>query len=166
MSSVGCMLLLCSSVQAGHLRQPFERCRLYVTAVFLCPGWSSEAGLYVTAVFPCPGWSSLSPEQTFEQYSVPCRELRQGDLCLASGGPLQSPRPPLSAAHTPPGSPAARVVPPPPAGRPAPPPPAATAAAAAADNPAKPKRPMNGFMLFAKKYRVELINQHPGKDNR
>jgi len=30
----------------------------------------------------------------------------------------------------------------------------------------KPKRPMNGFMLFAKKYRIELIQQHPGKDNR
>merc|ERR1711894_328863 len=30
----------------------------------------------------------------------------------------------------------------------------------------KPKRPMNGFMLFAKKYRLELIQQHPGKDSR
>lgn len=30
----------------------------------------------------------------------------------------------------------------------------------------KPKRPMNGFMLFAKKYRLELIQKHPGKDNR
>ena len=34
------------------------------------------------------------------------------------------------------------------------------------DNSDKPKRPMNGFMLFAKKYRLELIQQHPGKDNR
>jgi hypothetical protein len=34
------------------------------------------------------------------------------------------------------------------------------------NNPDKPKRPMNGFMLFAKKYRLELIQQHPGKDNR
>lgn len=33
-------------------------------------------------------------------------------------------------------------------------------------DPDKPKRPMNGFMLFAKKYRLELIQQHPGKDNR
>ena len=33
-------------------------------------------------------------------------------------------------------------------------------------DPEKPKRPMNGFMLFAKKYRLELIQQHPGKDNR
>ena len=35
-----------------------------------------------------------------------------------------------------------------------------------AKDPEKPKRPMNGFMLFAKKYRLELIQQHPGKDNR
>lgn len=30
----------------------------------------------------------------------------------------------------------------------------------------RPKRPMNAFMLFAKKYRLELIQLHPGKDNR
>ena len=30
----------------------------------------------------------------------------------------------------------------------------------------KLQRPMNGFMLFAKKFRLELIQQHPGKDNR
>ena len=35
-----------------------------------------------------------------------------------------------------------------------------------AADPDRAKRPMNGFMLFAKKYRLELIQQHPGKDNR
>ncbi|KAF2357338.1 Ataxin AXH domain [Trinorchestia longiramus] len=30
----------------------------------------------------------------------------------------------------------------------------------------KPRRPMNGFMLFAKRHRLKLIQQHPGKDNR
>nr|CAD7446432.1 unnamed protein product [Timema bartmani] len=30
----------------------------------------------------------------------------------------------------------------------------------------RPKRPMNAFMLFAKRYRLELIQLHPGKDNR
>ena len=35
-----------------------------------------------------------------------------------------------------------------------------------ANDPDKPKRPMNGFMLFAKKFRLELIQAHPGKDNR
>lgn len=28
------------------------------------------------------------------------------------------------------------------------------------------KRPMNGFMLFAQKYRLQLIQQYPGRDNR
>ncbi|XP_048863866.1 HMG box-containing protein 1-like isoform X2 [Brienomyrus brachyistius] len=32
--------------------------------------------------------------------------------------------------------------------------------------PTKCKRPMNAFMLFAKKYRVEYTQMHPGKDNR
>lgn len=32
--------------------------------------------------------------------------------------------------------------------------------------PNKCKRPMNAFMLFAKKYRVEYTQMHPGKDNR
>jgi len=33
-------------------------------------------------------------------------------------------------------------------------------------DPNRPKRPMNAFMLFAKKHRLELIQKHPGKDNR
>uniref|UniRef100_A0A8C2XUJ6 HMG box-containing protein 1 n=1 Tax=Cyclopterus lumpus TaxID=8103 RepID=A0A8C2XUJ6_CYCLU len=32
--------------------------------------------------------------------------------------------------------------------------------------PTKCKRPMNAFMLFAKKYRVEYTHMYPGKDNR
>ena len=28
------------------------------------------------------------------------------------------------------------------------------------------KRPMNAFMLFAKRYRLEITQKHPGKDNR
>ena len=30
----------------------------------------------------------------------------------------------------------------------------------------KDRRPMNGFMLFAKSMRVELTKEYPGKDNR
>ena len=30
----------------------------------------------------------------------------------------------------------------------------------------KGKRPMNGFMLFAKRYRMEYMQLYPGKDNR
>lgn len=32
--------------------------------------------------------------------------------------------------------------------------------------PSPAKRPMNGFMLFAQKYRLQLIQQYPGRDNR
>lgn len=32
--------------------------------------------------------------------------------------------------------------------------------------PTPAKRPMNGFMLFAQKYRLQLIQQFPGRDNR
>jgi len=32
--------------------------------------------------------------------------------------------------------------------------------------PVRCKRPMNAFMLFAKKYRVEYTQMYPGKDNR
>ncbi|EHB15694.1 HMG box-containing protein 1 [Heterocephalus glaber] len=35
-----------------------------------------------------------------------------------------------------------------------------------ASSPNKCKRPMNAFMLFAKKYRVEYTQMYPGKDNR
>ncbi|XP_037088639.1 HMG box-containing protein 1-like [Pollicipes pollicipes] len=120
-----------------------DRCILHMQAIYTAqPDFLAACLVQQPFFVQNHGWSSLSPEQTFEQCSVPCRELRQGDVCLMSGGPLHSPRPlglapPLSATQTPPGSP-----------------------------PVKPKRPMNGFMLFAKKYRVELINQHPGKDNR
>lgn len=33
-------------------------------------------------------------------------------------------------------------------------------------NPDRVKRPMNAFMLFAKKYRPEITQDNPGKDNR
>ena len=36
----------------------------------------------------------------------------------------------------------------------------------ASGQPPPAKRPMNGFMLFAQKYRLQLIQQFPGRDNR
>ena len=33
-------------------------------------------------------------------------------------------------------------------------------------NPDRVKRPMNAFMLFAKRYRTEITQDNPGKDNR
>ncbi|XP_062418943.1 HMG box-containing protein 1 isoform X3 [Pungitius pungitius] len=41
-----------------------------------------------------------------------------------------------------------------------------TSGTAAGAAPTKCKRPMNAFMLFAKKYRVEYTQMYPGKDNR
>ncbi|XP_044136131.1 HMG box-containing protein 1 [Bufo gargarizans] len=41
-----------------------------------------------------------------------------------------------------------------------------TANSVMATSPNKCKRPMNAFMLFAKKYRVEYTQMYPGKDNR
>ncbi|XP_063304163.1 HMG box-containing protein 1 [Pelobates fuscus] len=41
-----------------------------------------------------------------------------------------------------------------------------TANSVIATSPNKCKRPMNAFMLFAKKYRVEYTQMYPGKDNR
>ncbi|XP_061570090.1 HMG box-containing protein 1-like isoform X2 [Cololabis saira] len=42
----------------------------------------------------------------------------------------------------------------------------AKAPAGGAAQPGRCKRPMNAFMLFAKKYRVEYTQMYPGKDNR
>lgn len=41
-----------------------------------------------------------------------------------------------------------------------------TSVTATVATPTKCKRPMNAFMLFAKKYRVEYTHMYPGKDNR
>lgn len=41
-----------------------------------------------------------------------------------------------------------------------------TSGTASVATPTKCKRPMNAFMLFAKKYRVEYTQMYPGKDNR
>ncbi|KAM6960848.1 HMG box-containing protein 1 [Aplochiton taeniatus] len=41
-----------------------------------------------------------------------------------------------------------------------------TSGAVSSATPVKSKRPMNAFMLFAKKYRVEYTQMYPGKDNR
>uniref|UniRef100_A0A5F8H286 HMG box-containing protein 1 n=1 Tax=Monodelphis domestica TaxID=13616 RepID=A0A5F8H286_MONDO len=41
-----------------------------------------------------------------------------------------------------------------------------TTSTVSATSPNKCKRPMNAFMLFAKKYRVEYTQMYPGKDNR
>ncbi|KAK3869259.1 hypothetical protein Pcinc_025417 [Petrolisthes cinctipes] len=142
------------------------------------------------------GWCSVFPDRTAERYSFPCQQLQEGDVCLPPYHPetTQTPIPvvtpdltdamkrfdfndePLDggagaysappsatfAPHThrtiflsPPASPSKK-------GR--------GGMGAMGGGPEgtgnRPRRPMNGFMLFAKHHRLKLIQQYPGKDNR
>lgn len=138
------------------------------------------------------GWCSLSPTSTATHYGIRCQELLSGDICLPPNHPDAIRTPDLcdrfkrfefttSAAEDSPraiqgtafafhpsisntvASAASHLK--------GSPPPTTTGVNSPAKTKKdkdcdKPKRPMNGFMLFAKKYRLELIQQHPGKDNR
>ena len=137
------------------------------------------------------GWCSSQCRLTIEKYGIPCQDLSVGDVCLPPNHPEAVRTPDLcdrfrrfefdsTAVHTPTesGPAVAAVTPSPLAITPtrrkgmmmSPPmsPAKLKKEKAEKDSGAepKPKRPMNGFMLFAKKYRLELIQQHPGKDNR
>lgn len=139
------------------------------------------------------GWCSACPRLSLDKYGIPCKDLSPGDVCLppnhpeavhtpdlcdrfkrfefnnhelaeqfspggprSGGGPLrhgianllpslrQNHNASIGSVMSPPMSPARKKT----------------------VDPDKPKRPMNGFMLFAKKFRLELIQKHPGKDNR
>ncbi|KAM9327508.1 HMG box-containing protein 1-like [Pholidichthys leucotaenia] len=142
------------------------------------------------------GWSSFYPSLTVVQYGIPCYEMDVGDVCLppghrdakhtdnslvfdtfrsydftpldssavyvlssmarrrrasqSSGGTLspdrETPRDSRSPSHS-----------------------YSTLQKPARNQPvsvSRCKRPMNAFMLFAKKYRVEYTQMYPGKDNR
>ena len=138
------------------------------------------------------GWCSLSPLRTSSHYAIRCHELTTGDTCLPPNHPeairtpdlcdrfkrfefsttddLTSPRAIhqggsafIFGHHNAPAPPTSTGPSGLLKGSPPPPSPAKIKKEKDCD---KPKRPMNGFMLFAKKYRLELIQQHPGKDNR
>lgn len=136
------------------------------------------------------GWCSARPRQTLDRYGIPCQDLSTGDICLPPNHPEAvktpdlcdrfkrfefssadladqlSPGGPRGAHHSAalrhniasllPGVRAHSMMSPP----------MSPAKHKKAVDPDKPKRPMNGFMLFAKKFRLELIQAHPGKDNR
>ncbi|KAJ8249630.1 hypothetical protein COCON_G00228460 [Conger conger] len=107
------------------------------------------------------GWSSFHPSLTVVQHGIPCYEAQPGDVCLPPGH-----RDAVGSAHslvfhtfrrfdfTPLDSSAVKA-----RRRPSP-------GAASPATPTKCKRPMNAFMLFAKKYRVEYTQMYPGRDNR
>ena len=124
-------------------------------------------------VLSVSGWSSAKTRLSLEKFGIPFQELSVGDVCLPPNHPEAVRTPDLcdrfrrfEFSTEDPISPLARPVP-----RLVPvnskmSPPSSPATKKEKDNSDKPKRPMNGFMLFAKKYRLELIQQHPGKDNR
>ncbi|XP_014670301.1 PREDICTED: HMG box-containing protein 1-like isoform X2 [Priapulus caudatus] len=126
------------------------------------------------------GWSSFCPALTMEYYGIPCREMEVGDVCLPPNHPEASF---TTEAYeclrnydlTPEDSTAVFML--------------SSMARQKRDllevAPMKPvpssksrmrhkseptltrvKRPMNAFMLFAKRYRLEYTQQHPGRDNR
>ncbi|XP_023832287.1 HMG box-containing protein 1-like, partial [Salvelinus sp. IW2-2015] len=137
------------------------------------------------------GWSSFYPSLTVVQYGIPCYEVMVGDVCLPPGHrdavhtddslvfdtfrsydftPLDS-----SAVYV--LSSMARQRRTSQSGGGAVSPDQDThrnkliksqqdSGAAGGASPTKCKRPMNAFMLFAKKFRLEYTQMYPGKDNR
>ena len=119
------------------------------------------------------GWSSAQPRSSLDKFGIPCQDLSVGDICLPPNHPEAVRTPDLcdrfrrfEFSTDDPISPLARPMPRLVAVGSKTSPPSSPAKKKEKDNSDKPKRPMNGFMLFAKKYRLELIQQHPGKDNR
>ncbi|KDR16774.1 HMG box-containing protein 1-like isoform X2 [Zootermopsis nevadensis] len=142
-----------------------EQCQGEVTA---------QCNLYHTFYIKDRGWCAVYPEHVFKQYGVSCQRLEQTDICLPSSRvPVVSPDicdkfkrfsfPPEGLgmpSHLPTTS---HISPLPPPDSFLSPPTSPTKKVRDTD---RPKRPMNAFMLFAKRYRPELIPLHPGKDNR
>uniref|UniRef100_A0A8C4RAT7 HMG box-containing protein 1 n=1 Tax=Eptatretus burgeri TaxID=7764 RepID=A0A8C4RAT7_EPTBU len=137
------------------------------------------------------GWSSFQPSLTVMKYGLPCREIENGDVCLppshpeahnpddsgvfdalksfdftpvdsaavfvlssmarqrrasqCGGAPDMLPNQSMQPTTLTPGTPITPTTP---------------------TTPTRNKRPMNAFMLFAKRYRVEYTHMYPGKDNR
>uniref|UniRef100_A0A669EL68 HMG box-containing protein 1 n=1 Tax=Oreochromis niloticus TaxID=8128 RepID=A0A669EL68_ORENI len=138
------------------------------------------------------GWSSFYPSLTVVHYGIPCYEMEVGDVCLPPGHrdakhtedspvfdtfksydftPLDSSavyvlssmarRRRASQSSRGAVSPDRDVLQgPPPKNQ------LLSTQGGSSATPTKCKRPMNAFMLFAKKFRVEYTQMYPGKDNR
>ncbi|XP_070557664.1 HMG box-containing protein 1-like isoform X2 [Ptychodera flava] len=133
------------------------------------------------------GWSSYNPCLTVEKYGIPCCELECGDMCLAPSHPeaisfldsevfesfksfdftpmdssavlaLSSMARHRRDLETSPKSPTSPTK----TGTPVSP----NRQKKYKAEPSRGKRPMNAFMLFAKKFRLEYTQLYPGKDNR
>uniref|UniRef100_S4RCE0 HMG box-containing protein 1 n=1 Tax=Petromyzon marinus TaxID=7757 RepID=S4RCE0_PETMA len=128
------------------------------------------------------GWASFHPSLTVIKYGIPCSDMEVRDVCLPPDHPLAQSSADSgvfdafkSFDFTPMDSSAVYVLSsmarqrcaslggqslsPGTAGPMAP-------APATPNTPMRNKRPMNAFMLFAKRFRVEYTKMYPGKDNR
>ncbi|XP_069704516.1 HMG box-containing protein 1-like [Periplaneta americana] len=116
------------------------------------------------------GWCAVYPDYVLKQYGVSCQLLEHNDICLPPPRlPVVSPDicDRFKRFSFPPEDVGASV----PLSLPAFQPPDSFLSPPASPHKKlrdaeRPKRPMNAFMLFAKRYRLELIQLHPGKDNR
>ncbi|XP_059474160.1 HMG box-containing protein 1-like [Neocloeon triangulifer] len=154
--------LLLQMHHPAEIRRPWEGCI------------AAECELEHPFLVQDKGWCAAYPDLALQKYGLVCQPLDKGDILLAPTKlPMNSPdicdrfkrfsftteeqQMVLSSAAnqggvmnaspdgllSPPVSPVKKVL-----------------------DPNRPKRPMNAFMLFAKKHRLELIQKHPGKDNR
>ncbi|CAH1785045.1 unnamed protein product [Owenia fusiformis] len=152
----------------------------FTTDVVGSPELISECDLDHPFYVKDKGWSSYYPNITVEHYGIPCCELELNDVCLPpdhsdtiytpdvfnsfksydftpadssavftlSSMAMQKRDQELSPCSTcSPGSPSRKYN-------------------KTKHDSLKAKRPMNAFMIFAKKYRLEYTQLYPGKDNR
>jgi len=127
------------------------------------------------------GWSSFDLRLTAKHYGIPCTKLQIDDLCLPPSHPEATFAVDVFASFesyhfTPEDSSAVFTLSSmakqrrdqelSPQTSPQLSPTHQSKKKAAKSDVGRTKRPMNAFMLFAKKYRMELMHQYPGKDNR
>ncbi|XP_074645902.1 HMG box-containing protein 1-like [Tubulanus polymorphus] len=116
------------------------------------------------------GWASFQPSATAENYGIPCNELEKNDICLPPSHPeatftldvFQT----LKSYDLSPQDSSAVLTLSCMAKQKRDQELASPVKSVPSTTPTKPKRPMNAFMIFARKSRMAYTHQHPGKDNR
>ncbi|XP_071960586.1 HMG box-containing protein 1-like [Antedon mediterranea] len=126
------------------------------------------------------GWSSYNPLLTVEKYGIPCSELETGDICIPPSHPdaisfkesnvfenfKSFDLTPLDTSTVLALSSLARHRRDMESNQPRSAPPSPIKKIRKLDPNRGFKRPMNAFMLFAKKFRLEYTQMYPGRDNR
>ncbi|KAJ9590691.1 hypothetical protein L9F63_016207 [Diploptera punctata] len=135
----------------------------------------AQCHLHHTFYIRDKGWSSVFPDQVLKLYGVLCQHLEKNDICVPPTR-LPVPSPDICDRFKRFSFPPEDVMTPPPTASPSHLSSVTSSSEFFLSPPTSPnkklkdseraKRPMNAFMLFAKRYRLELIQLHPGKDNR